>query len=109
MKLIVAIVKKEDVKSLTEGLSAAGFSVTKMESQGGFLGNQSNVLLVGTDEERIKTVIGIIEQCCRSKKESISPIPQAIEPGELIIPETEKITTSGAIIFVLDVSEIIKL
>jgi len=109
MKLITTVINKEDSKGLIEKLSSAGFSVTKLESQSGFLENQSNVLLIGIEDEKTEEVVNYIKDCCKSCCENVAPIPKTMEPGELIIPETEKITTSGAIIFVLDVEKMYKL
>lgn len=109
MKLIAAIINEEDAKTLIPKLSDNNFSVTKLESQGGFLGEQNNVLLIGTEDEKVNEVIKFIKECCRSRSENISPVPKTMEPGELIIPENAKIITSGAIIFVLDIVDSFKL
>lgn len=108
MKLIIAIINKEDASDLAPKLSENKFSATKIEALGGFLGNQSNVFLIGAEKEKVKKVIGIIKECCKVHEENVSPAPHIMEPGELVIPEAEKIVTSGAIIFVLD-TEITKL
>lgn len=109
MKLIIAVINKDDSKGLVEKLSEGGFSATKIESQGGFLKKQSNTILIGAEDKRVETIIGLIRVCCKSRSENISPTPQTIEPGELIIPEAERIQTSGAVVFVVDASQFIKL
>ena len=109
MKLIIAIVNRGDEKKLVEDLSKNNFSATKTKGQGTFLGKFNSVFLIGTEEEKVKQVTEIVKNCCESKKENIAPAPQTMEPGELVIPEAEKITTSGAIIFVLEVSQFLKL
>lgn len=109
MKLIITIVNKEDAKVLGQRFSKNNFSATKIEGKGSFLEKQNSIFLIGTDDKNVKKVVEIIKECCKSREENISPTPQSIEPGELIIPEAEKVITSGAIIFILEVSETIKL
>ena len=108
MKLIIAVINKEDASGLAEGLSKNNFSATKIEALGGFLGKQSNIFLIGTEKEKVEKVIGIIKECCKTREENVSPAPHIMEPGELVIPEAERIVTSGAIVFILD-AEITKL
>lgn len=109
MKLIIAIINEGDVKGLSEGLSKNGFSATKFDGQGLFLGKPNTVFLIGTEDEKVKNVVDIIKNCCRTKDEHIAPTPQTMEPGELVIPEAEKIKTSGAVIFVVETEEFFKL
>ena len=109
MKLIIAIVNKEDEKSLSEGLSKNNFSATRIESQGLFLGKERTTFLIGIEDNKVSEVAELIKKCCKSRNENVSPTPHTMEPGELIIPEAEKITTSGAVIFVLEVSDFFKL
>lgn len=109
MKLILAIINKDDASGLADGLKKNNLSSTKIESQGSFLGKQSSIFLVATEEDKIKDVIEIIKGCCKTHEENVSPAPHVIEPGELVIPESAKVVTSGAIVFVLDISESYKI
>lgn len=109
MKLLVAIVNQEDEKNLLEGLSKNGLSATKIEAEGVFLKKKNHVFLIGVEDKKVKEVVSLIKKCCTTKKENVAPpAPRSLEPGELLIPEAREVTTSGAVILVLEVSQVIK-
>ena len=56
MKLIFAIVNKDDSGSVSSALTRAGFSVTKLATTGGFLMAGNTTFLVGTDDSRVRCV-----------------------------------------------------
>ena len=51
MKMITAIVNKEDANAVCNALTKGGFSVTKLSTTGGFLMAGNMTLLIGTDDE----------------------------------------------------------
>lgn len=109
MKLVVAIVNKEDEKALLEGLNKNNLSATKLEAEGVFLKKKNHVFLIGVKDGQVKEVVSLIKKCCTTKKEQAAPpAPRSLEPGELLIPEAGEIKTSGAVILILEVSEVIK-
>ena len=55
MKLIIAIVNKDDSSAVSAALTREGFSVTKMATTGGFLMAGNTTLLMGTDDSRVST------------------------------------------------------
>ena len=74
MKMIVAIVQDEDSSRLISALMNDGFGVTKLATTGGFLRAGNTTLLVGVDDNRFDTAMGIIEQVCKCRKQ-VSPSP----------------------------------
>ena len=52
MKLILAIINRDDANAVTQSLTKAGFSSTKLSTTGGFLMSGNVTILVGVDEER---------------------------------------------------------
>ncbi len=99
MKLIMAIVHKEDEHKVVSELGKNGFSTTKLCSSGGFLRSGNVTLLVGVDDDKVDSVIQVIEKKSKSRKiitdpsiafEAYTNYPIEIEVG-------------GATIFVLNV------
>ena len=57
MKMITAIVNKEDANAVCNALTKGGFSVTKLSTTGGFLMAGNMTLLIGTDDEKVDKCI----------------------------------------------------
>ena len=103
MKLIIAIVNRDDASSVTQALTRKGFSSTKLSTTGGFLMAGNATILIGGDEERVQAVIDIIKEQSHSRKQII---PAAGGAGMNLgyytgIPV--EVTVGGATIFVVDV------
>ena len=62
MKLITAIVNKEDSKNVCNELLKSKFYVTRLATTGGFLMAGNMTLLICTDDERVDDCIGIITE-----------------------------------------------
>ena len=60
MKLVLAIVNDEDANRVITGLSKKGFGVTKLAATGGFLKAGNVTILIGTEDEKVESVIEII-------------------------------------------------
>lgn len=109
MKLITAIINKDDEKNILDKFSKEGISATKLEAEGTFLKKKSSIFIIATEDDKVDEVIKDIKGCCSSKEEAVpTPTPPTMDPGELIVPESQTIKTSGAIIFVLDIIKTIK-
>ena len=57
MKLIIAIVNRDDASAVTQTLTKNGFSSTRLSTTGGFLMAGNVTLLIGVDEEKVQTAI----------------------------------------------------
>lgn len=102
MKLITAIVNKEDSRHVNKELNKAGFTVTRLSTTGGFLLASNVTLLIGTGDDKVDECISIIEEFSRQRKEMVPNT--ATYPGD--IPTTAyplEVTVGGATIFVTDV------
>mgnify|MGYP000093217953 CR=1 FL=1 len=74
MKMIFAIVRKEDEGFVIERLTKEKISVTKLSSTGGFLRKGNATLMIGTEDEKVDMVLQIIkEECARRKEVMINP------------------------------------
>ena len=69
MKLVTAIVNKEDSRNVTHGLIEAGFSVTRLSTTGGFLMAGNMTLLIGLPDERVDECIKVIGDHCKQRTE----------------------------------------
>ena len=61
MKLIIAVVQDEDSQKLISKLMKSGYGVTKLATTGGFLRSGNTTLLIGVDNEKLDSAMGIIE------------------------------------------------
>lgn len=101
MKLVIAIVNRDDANAVTQGLSKKGYYSTKLASTGGFLLAGNVTVLVGVEEEKVQHVIDIIREHSHSRKQMI---PTTTELGmDYISAMPVEVTVGGATVFVVDV------
>ncbi|MDL2253978.1 cyclic-di-AMP receptor [Ruminococcaceae bacterium OttesenSCG-928-I18] len=108
MKLITAIVNKEDSRAVNSALVEAGFVVTKLSTTGGFLLAQNVTMLIGTEDEKVEQCIGIISEHSRQRKEMV---PSGAGYGGISPAEIHplEVTVGGATVFVSPVERFEKL
>lgn len=107
MKMITAIVNKEDSRNVCSALVRAGFSVTRMSTTGGFLMAGNTTLLLGVEDERVNPCIEVIRDCCHQRIEVVPDVTGYDDQGASVQPTT--ITVGGAILFVTNVERFEKL
>lgn len=101
MKLLIAVINRDDAGAVTQNLSKNGFSCTKLSTTGGFLLAGNVTLLVGLEEDRVQTAIDLIRECSHSRKQMI---PTTTEMSYGYIPSMPvEVTVGGATVFVVDV------
>lgn len=106
MKLLIAIVQDEDTSRLMNKLMNEGFGATKLATTGGFLRSGNTTLLIGVDDEKVSTVMDIIERTCKSRKQ-MAPVhaPMSGSAGMYVPAYPVQVTVGGAIVFVMDVEQ----
>ena len=106
MKRLIAIVQDEDTSRLMNKLMNEGFGATKLATTGGFLRSGNTTLLIGVDDEKVSTVMNIIEQTCKSRKQ-MAPVhaPMSGSAGMYVPAYPVQVTVGGAIVFVMDVEQ----
>ena len=62
MKLLMAIVRDDHEAGVTHALNAAGYSVTRVSSTGGFWRRGNTTLLMGIEDDQIEPALAIIDQ-----------------------------------------------
>ena len=100
MKLVLAIVNKDDSGSVSSALTKEGFSVTKLATTGGFLMAGNTTFLVGVDDNREDEVISIVEK--HSKKRT-QVIPSTTYGNSAYASIPVEVTVGGATVFVLNI------
>ena len=110
MKLIVAIVQDEDSGRLVSALMDQGFSVTKLATTGGFLRAGNTTLISGVEDDKLDTALSVIEKICKSREQiTASTAPMgSTAAGGVYVPYPIRVTVGGATIFVLEVSQFLK-
>lgn len=101
MKLVLAIINRDDAGAVTQSLTRQGFSSTKLATTGGFLMSGNVTILVGVDEEKVQTVLEIIREKSHSRRQMI-PTTSEMNYGYYSSMPVE-VTIGGATIFVVDI------
>lgn len=103
MKLIMSIVHRDDARQLVDALTKAGFGATTISTMGGFLRQGNATILVGTEDEKVESVLDLIREHCHTRSQFVNPMPPVMEPGEMYIPAPVEVQLGGATVFVLDI------
>jgi uncharacterized protein YaaQ len=109
VKLVIAVIQGEDAPQTLQALSSAGISVTKLASSGGFLQQGNTTLMIGVEDDKVETTIGLISENCRERSRYLTPMPPMVEPGEFFMPYPVEVQVGGATVFVVDVERFEKL
>lgn len=109
MKLVYAIVHDEDGYKVMDELNKNGFSVTKLCSSGGFLKAGNTTLLAGVEEDKVDSVISIIEKKSKRRKQVINPSMSPNGMGGLGMPFPVEVVVGGATVFVINVERFEKI
>lgn len=101
MKLILAIVNKDDANMVSGALLEQGFFATKLATTGGFLKVGNTTFLIGVDERDVDRALECIKLHASKRTQAVPEISSysAME----MMPTTIQVTVGGATIFVLDV------
>ena len=81
MKLIVCIVNSDDAKELNNALMQDGYRATTIGTTGGFLRQGNATILVGTEDEKVDSVLEIIRHNCHTRTQYVNPLPPVMESG----------------------------
>lgn len=103
MKLIIAIVQKEDTNDVCKALNKEHFRVTKLATQGSFLMTGNTTLLIGDEDEKVPKILEIIKEHSKQRKEYIPSVSPT--GGQLMFSAPLEIIVGGATVFILDVAQ----
>ena len=101
MKLVMAIVSRDDSKKVLRSLTKNRFMVTTLASTGGFLLSGNTTFLIGLEDERLEEALTLIREHSKKRAQYISPnTSYDMEP---CAPFPVEITVGGATAFILNV------
>ncbi|MCF0109925.1 MAG: cyclic-di-AMP receptor [Erysipelotrichaceae bacterium] len=107
MKLILAIVSNDDSSAVTSALTKSGFSVTRLATTGGFLRAGNTTVIVGCEDDKVDLAIELIGSESKRRTEVV-PSTASYDIGRYASFPVE-VQVGGAVIFVLDVEQFVKL
>ena len=107
MKLVLAIVSNDDSSNVSAALNKSNFSVTKLSTTGGFLKAGNTTMIIGCDDDKVDSVIEILGSESKRRTELV-PSTASYDIGRYAAFPVE-VQVGGAIVFVIDVCQFIKL
>lgn len=112
MKMVWAIVRKEDEEATTKALNNQGYMVTKLATTGAFWQKKNSTLIIGTDDEKVDGVLEIVRTYA-GKRSKVIYAPPTVAPGLVYSGANTMIAINeqvgGATVFVMDVDKYCKL
>ncbi|MDZ4721548.1 MAG: cyclic-di-AMP receptor [Roseiflexaceae bacterium] len=109
MKLVIAVVQRQDAGELLEALTSHGHRVTRISSEGGFLREGNVTLLIAIQDHETDPVLKDIREHCYTRTRYVSPLPPVAESGEFYPPAPIEVQVGGATVFVLKAAGIERL
>ncbi|HHT55481.1 MAG TPA: transcriptional regulator [Acholeplasma sp.] len=107
MKLVIAIVNKDDEKKVQKALVENRFFATKLATAGTFLRAGNATFLVGVNDEKVQDIIDIIEKHSK-KRTKLVPNTIVNEFGSFSSLPLE-VEVGGATVFIVNVDQFIKI
>jgi uncharacterized protein YaaQ len=105
MKMVMAIIDREEAARVLEALIAGGYTATFNDSRSGFLRQSKESLFIGVEADQVENVLTIIQNNCRSHVESRESEAEAeASAGPLrVVPRRTFAQVGSAAVFVWDV------
>lgn len=103
MKLVIAIVNRDDAGKLSNALRENNYQSTLISTTGGFLREGNSTFLVGVEADKLEAVLQLIKVRCTTRTQLVNPVPPVMEPGELYLAQPIEVQVGGATVFVIDV------
>jgi uncharacterized protein YaaQ len=107
MKLVIAIVQDYDTDPFLRAVSAAGLRATRIASTGGFLRMGNTTVMLGVEDDQVRTVVSLLERTCRSRVEELTP-PMVDDFGMMGAGTMTPVTIGGGVVFVVPVSRFVR-
>lgn len=100
MKLVFAIVNKDDSSMVASALIRAGFPTTKLATTGGFLKAGNTTFLLGLEDDRVDEALEVIQKYSKKRTQMVS---SNVYGGSEYTTFPVEVTVGGATVFVTDV------
>ncbi len=113
-KLVYIITRKKHATNLIKDLLAKRFFITELEANGGFSREKLAIILLGTEENKIETLLQITKENCASHEEiNINDVPLPVLGQEDIIQsrasDKVRIKVGGATVFITPLDRLEKI
>ena len=102
MKMLMAVVQRDEAENVLQALIAAGHTATLLESRGGILRQAWLTMFVALKKEDVKHVLGIIKSSCHS---DVSVESSDLEAPPFAHLSSAKAKVGGAVVFVWDLEQ----
>lgn len=109
MRLVIAVVQRQDAGELISALTERKYRVTRISSEGGFLREGNVTLLIAVEDMAVDPLLRLIREHCYTRTRYVSPLPPVAESGEFYPPSPIEVQVGGATIFVLKAGETARL
>jgi uncharacterized protein YaaQ len=96
MKMVMAIIPRDEAPRVLDALVAAGHTATFGDSRGGVLRQAYQTLFIGIEEESLNGVLTLIRENCRSRLS----YQDATASDRFGLPQRSETVVGGAVIFV---------
>ncbi len=103
MKLLVAIVGRDDAPAVLEAFRRERLPATLIETRGGLLREGNATILAGLDDPVVPRALGLLERHCR-RRAAILPADSRGTMEEWPLSDVAPVEAGGATIFILPVT-----
>ncbi len=100
MKMVMAVVPRDEAGRVIEALVAAGHTATFSESRGGALRQAQQTLFIAVEKKNLERVLSIIRKTCRSR---VTLERAESAPALFPAPAPSTAEVGGAVVFVWDI------
>ncbi len=99
MKMVMAVVSRDEAECVLQDLIEAGHSATFVESRGGMLRQAQQMLFIAVENKDLDEVLAIVRRGCHSEV-----LVECTEPSEPLAPGPAPmgVRVGGAVVFVWD-------
>lgn len=105
MKMVIAIVQDQDSHQLSDLLTQHNFRTTKLASTGGFLRAGNTTFLCGVEDERVESLLQLINKNCGNREQVVTPVTPMGGNADAYIPYPVEVEVGGATVFVMPVEQ----
>ena len=102
MKLLIAVIQRQDENVLTKVLADRHIGVTRVSSKGGFLREGNVTLFIVVPDQRVDEVMDLIHKNCYTRTKFVAPLPPIAESGEFYPSTPIEVQVGGATVFVVN-------
>lgn len=106
MKMILAIINHDDAPTVIHNLTKDGFQVTKLATTGGLLKAGNTTLLLGVNDDKVDSAIGIISKYSKSRSQLLPTTEMG--SGGVYSSMPVEVMVGGATCFVLNIERMEK-